>query len=68
MPIADGRSLLVRLSEWAAQPVFSYRHYWQEGDFVVWDNCGTMHRVVPYDAKSGRTMHRTTIQGEERVA
>jgi len=27
-----------------------------------------MHRVVPYDAKSGRTMHRTTIAGEERVA
>jgi len=67
MPIADGRSLLVRLSEWAAQPAFSYRHQWQLGDFVLWDNCGAMHRVVPYDAKSGRTMHRTTIQGEERV-
>lgn len=67
MPLAHGRSLLVRLSEWAAQPAFSYRHEWQEGDLVVWDNCGVMHRVVPYDAKSGRTMHRTTIAGEERV-
>lgn len=68
MPVADGRSLLVRLQEWAAQPAFSYRHHWQPGDLVVWDNCGVMHRVVPYDAKSGRTMHRTTIRGEERPA
>jgi alpha-ketoglutarate-dependent taurine dioxygenase len=68
MGVADGRSLLVRLQEWAAQPAFTYRHYWQPGDLVVWDNCGVMHRVVPYDAKSGRTMHRTTIMGEERPA
>jgi len=66
--LPEGRSLLVRLQEWAAQPDFSYRHEWQEGDLVVWDNCGTMHRVVPYPEDSGRTMHRTTIHGEERVS
>ena len=68
LPIPHGRSLLVRLQEWAAQPAFSYRHEWQEGDFVIWDNCGCMHRVVPYDESSGRRMHRTSIMGEERVA
>jgi len=68
LPIPHGRSLLVRLQEWAAQPAFSYRHEWQEGDLVIWDNCGCMHRVVPYDENSGRRMHRTTIMGEERVA
>jgi alpha-ketoglutarate-dependent taurine dioxygenase len=67
-PIPHGRSLLVRLQEWAAQPDFSYRHYWQPGDLVIWDNCGCMHRVVPYDENSGRRMHRTSIAGEERVA
>jgi alpha-ketoglutarate-dependent taurine dioxygenase len=67
-PIPHGRSLLVRLQEWAAQPAFSYRHEWQEGDLVIWDNCGCMHRVVPYDENAGRMMHRTTIAGEERVA
>jgi alpha-ketoglutarate-dependent taurine dioxygenase len=66
-PIAHGRSTLVRLQEWAAQPAFSYRHEWSEGDLVMWDNCGVMHRVVPYDESSGRRMHRTTILGEERV-
>jgi alpha-ketoglutarate-dependent taurine dioxygenase len=68
LPIPHGRSLLVRLQEWAAQPAFSYRHEWQEGDLVIWDNYGLMHRVVPYDVNSGRTMHRTTLKGEERVA
>jgi alpha-ketoglutarate-dependent taurine dioxygenase len=66
-PIAHGRSLLVRLQEWAAQPAFSYRHEWSEGDLVIWDNWGVMHRVVPYDENSGRRMHRTTIMGQERV-
>ena len=67
MSIPAGRSMLARLSEWAAQPDFSYRHEWQEGDFVIWNNCGVMHRVVPYDEECGRTMHRTTIMGTERL-
>jgi alpha-ketoglutarate-dependent taurine dioxygenase len=66
--IPHGRSLLARLQEWAGQPAFSYRHEWQPGDLVIWDNCGLMHRVVPYDENSGRRMHRTTIMGQERVA
>lgn len=67
MSVAEGRSLLARLMEWAAQPDFTYRHEWQEGDFVIWNNCGLMHRVVPYDENSGRSMHRTTIMGTERL-
>jgi alpha-ketoglutarate-dependent taurine dioxygenase len=67
MSIPAGRSLLARLTEWAAQPDFTYRHEWSEGDFVIWNNCGVMHRVVPYDEDCGRTMHRTTIMGTERL-
>jgi alpha-ketoglutarate-dependent taurine dioxygenase len=65
--ISNGRSLLARLTEWAAQPDFTYRHEWQDGDFVIWNNCGVMHRVVPYDEDSGRAMHRTTIMGDQRL-
>jgi alpha-ketoglutarate-dependent taurine dioxygenase len=68
MPTPDGRSILARLIEWAAQPDFYYRHEWSEGDLVVWDNTGTLHRVRPYDRRSGRMMHRTTIAGHEEVA
>ena len=67
MPIPDGRALLTRLQQWSSQPQFCYRHPWQEGDLVVWDNCGTMHRVIPYDSRSGRSMQRTSIAGVERV-
>jgi alpha-ketoglutarate-dependent taurine dioxygenase len=68
MSIPNGRALLRRLQEWAAQPEFTYRHQWQPGDFVVWDNTGAMHRVIPYEMSSGRMMHRTTIAGQEAIA
>lgn len=66
--IPAGRALLVRLQEWAAQPAFSLRHKWQEGDFVIWDNTGAMHRALPYEEATGRMMHRTSIAGTEAVA
>jgi alpha-ketoglutarate-dependent taurine dioxygenase len=65
MPGAHGRALLARLQQWAAQPDFVYTHKWQEGDLVIWNNQGLMHRVVPY-TDEGRVMHRTTIAGKER--
>jgi alpha-ketoglutarate-dependent taurine dioxygenase len=64
---AEGRALLARLLEWTAQPAFTYRHPWQEGDLAIWDNCGALHRVIPYSVDSGRTMHRTSIAGTELV-
>lgn len=67
MPLAQGRALIRRLIEWSAQPDFIYSHEWEPGDFVIWDNCGLMHRVVPYEDQR-RTMHRTTLAGHERVA
>lgn len=67
MRVTNGRSLMARLTEWCAQEQFTYRHEWQEGDFVIWNNCGVMHRVVPYDDNCGRMMHRTTIMGSERL-
>ena len=66
--IPAGRALLVRLQEWAAQPDFSLRHKWQEGDFVIWDNTGAMHRALPYEESTGRMMHRTSIAGTETIA
>ena len=65
MPRPDGRALLARLLQWTVQPDFCYSHQWQEGDLVIWDNCGTLHRVIPYTTDSNRLMHRTTIEGVE---
>ena len=65
MPGAHGRALLWRLQQWAAQPDFVYRHNWQVGDLVIWNNEGLMHRVIPY-TDAGRVMHRTSIAGHEK--
>jgi len=67
MELDEGRALLCRLNEWATQPQFVYRHKWQMGDLVMWDNTGVMHRAMPYPEDSGRRMHRTTLVGEEAI-
>jgi alpha-ketoglutarate-dependent taurine dioxygenase len=63
----EGRAFLDRLLAWATQPAFVYRHRWQVGDLVLWDNRGTMHRALPYAPTSKRTMHRTTLVGDEAI-
>src|SRR5262245_25144172 len=46
-PIAEGRLLLLDLTEHATRPEFVYRHAWRVGDLVIWDNRATMHRARP---------------------
>jgi alpha-ketoglutarate-dependent 2,4-dichlorophenoxyacetate dioxygenase len=60
-PVPEGRLLLHELTEHATQPQFVYRHEWQVGDFVIWDNRATMHRARPYDdLKYRRELVRVT--------
>ena len=66
--VPAGRAQLIRLQEWAAQPAYSLRHKWTKGDFVIWDNTGALHRAIPYEASTGRMMHRTSIAGTEAVS
>ncbi len=65
LSVEEGRALLARLRDWATQPQYVYRHEWQVGDLLIWDNTGTMHRALPYPLDSGRLMHRTILAGEE---
>jgi alpha-ketoglutarate-dependent 2,4-dichlorophenoxyacetate dioxygenase len=60
-PIPEGRLFLRDLIEHATQPQFVYRHAWQSGDFVIWDNRVTMHRGRAFnDTKYGRRLRRVT--------
>lgn len=61
----EGLELLVWLRDWATQERFHYRHAWSVGDAVIWDNTGTLHRVRPYPADSGRLLYRTKLAGED---
>src|SRR5512143_3651640 len=67
MPEAESRALVAKLTAHATRREIVYRHEWQIGDLLMWDNCGVMHRAIPYDAKSGRMMHRTVLYGVERI-
>jgi alpha-ketoglutarate-dependent taurine dioxygenase len=58
---ADGSLLLDEIYACATQPEFVYRHHWQVGDIVAWDNGLTMHRREPFDPAARRLMKRTTI-------
>ena len=64
----EGLELLVWLRDWATHQRFVYSHAWSPGDAVLWDNTGTLHRVVPYPENSGRSMRRTKLAGEEPFA
>jgi len=44
-----------------------YRHEWEVGDTVIWDNRGVLHRAEPYDRTSPREMLRTTLLGDEPI-
>jgi alpha-ketoglutarate-dependent taurine dioxygenase len=67
MHAAESHDLLQRLMAHATQDQYVYRHKWQQGDLVIWDNTGAMHRVTPFDEESEREFHRCTLNGEEPV-
>ena len=61
MDDASGCALLDEIYSFATRPEFVYRHEWQVGDVVMWDNGATMHRREPFDPTARRLMKRTTI-------
>jgi alpha-ketoglutarate-dependent taurine dioxygenase len=63
----QGRAILRDLDARATTPDRVYRHTWSQGDTVIWDNRGVLHRVTPYDPNSQREMHRTTLAGDEPI-
>jgi len=60
-PTAEGRIFLLDLLEHATQRERVYRHEWQVGDLVIWDNRSTLHRGRRYDIGERRELRRTTI-------
>jgi alpha-ketoglutarate-dependent taurine dioxygenase len=63
----DGRKLLDDLLARSTVPERVYRHEWEVGDTVIWDNRGVLHRAEPYDRASPREMLRTTLLGDEPI-
>lgn len=65
MTAAESKSLLDYLYESATCPENVYRHHWQTGDVLIWDNRAVMHYAVrDYTPEDRRLMHRTTAAGD----
>ncbi len=64
MPDDEAKPLIASLINEVTRPQSVYRHRWQAGDLVIWDNRCTLHRGCGYDAeKYRRRMHQTRVRG-----
>lgn len=62
----DSRDLIEAVMEHATQERYLYRHRWQAGDLVAWDNLATLHTATLFDhTRYVRLMFRTTVAGED---
>lgn len=67
MDAAESADTLAFLYEHAGMEEFQYRHVWQRGDLVMWDNRGVLHHATPFEPRYIRHMHRTTVAGDVPV-
>lgn len=58
--VPEGRIMLMDLIEHATQRQFVYRHRWQVGDLVMWDNTAVSHRGRWFDFAQRRELRRAT--------
>ena len=64
MGAEEGAALIAALADHIVRPEFVYRHRWQRGDLLLWDNCTVQHKaIVDYDLPQRRLIHRLTIAG-----
>ena len=64
MTRAESEPLLHFLNEAGHAPDVTYRHRWQAGDMVMWDNRSVQHFAVHDHGDATRTLHRITIKGD----
>jgi taurine dioxygenase len=64
----ESQALLEELHERSFREEFVYRHKWNVGDGVLWDNACCMHRRESWDPQFQRLMKRTTIRPPEDLA
>lgn len=62
LPPDEAAAILPFLLNHVARPEFSYRHQWNEGDVVLWDNWSTQHYAL-FDYDEQRVVHRVALEG-----
>jgi taurine dioxygenase len=61
----EALALIERLADHVESGDFTYRHRWQSGDMMIWDNAGVAHRASAPPQDSLRLMERTSVVGDE---
>lgn len=64
LPEDESRDLLDALFDHSTRPEHIYRHQWQPGDMVFWDNRSLMHLAAGCPEDQRRKLYRTTIEGD----
>ncbi len=61
MAQAEAMALLSELAQWQGREEFTYRHRWERGMLVIWDNRSVLHKATGGYEGHRRELHRTTI-------
>lgn len=61
MEQAEAIALLAELAQWQSRDEFVYRHEWEAGMLVMWDNRAVLHKASGGYEGYRRELHRTTI-------
>jgi taurine dioxygenase len=57
----EATALLLELYQWQTREEFQYRHQWQTGTLVMWDNRSVLHRATGGYEGHERLLHRVTV-------
>lgn len=64
IPDDEALALIAQLHQLVTEPRFHYRHRWQRGDVIMWDNCTCQHLAVrDYQEDQRRLMYRVSVDG-----
>ena len=63
LPPAESDAILPFLVRHVQRPDFTYRHTWEVGDVVIWDNRRTQHYAL-FDFDGRRVVHRVEFHAE----
>jgi taurine dioxygenase len=57
----ESKALIAEVRSYLYDESITYRHRWQVGDMLLWDNRRLQHARTPFDESKPRTLRRTPI-------
>jgi taurine dioxygenase len=61
LPEDDSEALLADLWAYLDEPAVQYRHHWEQGDVVVWDNRCLQHGRTEFEPSARRSLRRLQL-------